>query len=455
MKQTNHRKLLIVLLAIYIAIVTAPMLANGQTTPLSLNEALKMASKKNRELLLQRLEVQQMEEAIKESRSYLLPSLTAAGTYNYYFDRQVIFMRGTVSGEASQPVKDVAVGGKHAVNAYILGKQRIFDASTLVNINYSKALKELSTLELAQLESDLALQISAQFVSLQLIKSELEVYRQSRLRNERALKDARALYMQGKALKLDSISSYIALRNSESHILRLENEYKTGMLQFLQSLGEDNPEINYEIVDDELPEATIMNKTNVEDLLILAQENRKDIQKQALNTSLKQLDVRKTLAPYLPQVDMVGVYQAQLQADNLSTDSYGLPRTSFAGVQMSIPIYSGHRARYQKNQARLEVLKSEIASKEFREAVRKNLSLFLAQQSKFQNQLNIHESKIQAAEMGYSIQLERYKNALGNKLELDDAEVKLREARLDKTNVAFQLKLTRLRILHAIGLLSL
>ena len=60
---------------------------------ISMQDAFIIASKGNRPLMIESIRLRKADEAIRESRSYLLPSVSANASYNVYGERPVIYLR--------------------------------------------------------------------------------------------------------------------------------------------------------------------------------------------------------------------------------------------------------------------------------------------------------------------------------------------------------------------------
>ena len=86
---------------------------SAQTKELSLQVALQMASKGNRKLQIQWLENRKAAEAVKEAKSFLLPTVTANGGYTVYGERPVIYLRNE---NGSPKLDDVKYGGRFSMD---------------------------------------------------------------------------------------------------------------------------------------------------------------------------------------------------------------------------------------------------------------------------------------------------------------------------------------------------
>ncbi len=248
----------------------------AQTKPLSLHEALQLASKGNRQLQIKWLESEKATEAVKEAQSFLLPSVAANGSYNIYGERPVIYLRNEV---ASPKLNDVKFGGRFAFDANINASYPLLNPVLKSNVRLTGFHEKISRQEIKATAEDLALTISQLYLSILMNKEQQAVLSQSLLRNEQALNDSRSLFLQGKSLKTDTLSNYISVQNLKAGIAALESNYAVLSVQLKQLMGiEDGSEFT---LTDSLGFAG--EKLNITSTgLSIALENRTDVQMQAL-----------------------------------------------------------------------------------------------------------------------------------------------------------------------------
>ncbi|WP_316747147.1 TolC family protein [Pedobacter gandavensis] len=425
----------------------------AQEKDLSLAEALAMAAKGNKELQIQTLEEIRYQEITRETKSRLLPSISATAGYSRYFDRQVIFLPGTFAG-TTNPVQDVAVGGKNAFNGFLSLNQPVFMENARrqkqVAVINEKIQKEKTT----DLESQLAFQISGSYYGLLLMNSQLSLQEQSLLRNNRALQDTRALFAQGRSLKVDTLRSFIAVENLKSSISYLRNNIEVSGIQLKRLIGLNEvvsikPTDSLHIGQDQARFYTL------EEALKTAGLNRQDIRLQQLTIEQQEKQWSASKAERLPQASIVGQYQLQAQADNLHLGSYTVPRTSFLGFQVSVPIFNGNRTNAQINQARIKVRQENIRLNELKEEMNAELAAIISRWKEARAQLLIQKTTVNAAELNYTMMNDRYKNGLSSRLELTDAELALTQGQINYLQSVYTLKVLSVELQRSLGLLKL
>jgi outer membrane protein len=278
------RKFLNILLAL-------PLLFSGevlhaQERGLSLAEALTMAAKGNKELQIQTLEEIRYREITRETRSRLLPGISATAGYSRYFDRQVIFLPGSFAG-TDKAVQDVAVGGKNAFNGFLSLNQPVFMQNARRQKEAAMINEKIQKEKTTDLESQLAFQVSANYFELLLMNSQLNLQQQSLSRNIRALVDTRALFAQGRSLKVDTLRSFIAVENLKSSISYLRNNIEVSGIQLKRLIGLDEA-IEIKPTDSLNVERDQVESYALDQALKTADLNRHDIRLQKLSIEQEQ-----------------------------------------------------------------------------------------------------------------------------------------------------------------------
>lgn len=445
------RKFLNILLALLL--LFSGKVLHAQKRELSLAEALAMAANGNKELQVQTLEEIRYKEITREAQSRLLPNISANAAYSRYFDRQVIFLPGSFAG-TDKAVQDIAVGGKNVFNGFLSLNQPLFLENARRQRQAAVINEKIQKEKTTDLQSQLAFQISASYFNLLLMNNQLSLQQQSLSRNTRALEDTRALFAQGRSLKVDTLRSYIVVENLKSSISYLSNNIEVSGIQLKRLIGlneraEIKPGDSLNIESDQAEFYTL------EQALKTAELNRHDLKLQRLSIEQgeKQLSVSK--AERLPQASIVGQYQLQAQADHLSLGSYTWPRTSFLGIQFTVPIFNGNRTNSQINQARIKLQQEKIRLDDLKEETNAQLAAVISRWKEANAQLSVQKTTVEAAELSYVMMNDRYRNGLSSRLELTDAELALTQGKLNYLQAVYHLKVLHVELQRSLGLLKL
>lgn len=428
---------------------------NAQTRVLSLASALEMAEKGNKALQAQILEEIYAAELTKETTGAMLPTISADLAYSRYFDRQTIFLPGSFAGTA-KPVQEVAVGGKNAWNGIVALYQPVFSPALSRQRKTAAINQQLEQQKTADLKSRIALQVSTHYLSILMMTEQLGLLEQSLQRNIKALDDARSLFNQGRALKSDTLRSFIEVENIRSSSSYLKNSIKVSLIELKRIIGMDDTE-TLELSDKlASPMGTIQNEFySLDEALKIAEQNRKDLLIQHIQIDLEEKRVAVKQAALLPKLAFIGQYQVQAQADDLRIGNYAWPRTSFIGLQLSAPVFNGHRNRSQINQAKIRWRQEQIRLDDFRQEIKMQLASIISKWKEANSQLKIQKTTVHSATLNYQMNEDRFKNGLGSRLELTDAELALTQARINCLRANYNLRILYTEMQHALGLLNL
>lgn len=420
---------------------------------ISLPEALVMASKGNRQVQIQVLEEMRQKGFTKEMQSQMLPSITAGGSYLRYFDRQVIFLPGYFAG-TTKPVQDVAVGGKNAFSGLVSASQPLLNEGARKQVKAALYDEKIQREKTADLEAGLGEQISIGYFNMLFMQSQINLQQQSLTRNEKALRDTRSLFAQGRSLKADTLRAFIAVENLKSSISYLRNNLEVAGIHLKRLIGMDDSTA-IELSDTLTAESPAMASHELGDAIETAEQLRNDITIRKLLAQKKQIMLAGAKAAQLPQVFAIGQYQLQAQADNFKLGQYVWPPTSFVGVQVNVPIFTGNRIKSRISQAASQVRQEAIGLEDLRQTVKSELAALLSQWREANEQLDVQHKTVDLAELSYAMMDDRYRNGLSSRLELTDAELALTQAKINYLQAIYNHKVIQVQLKRAQGLLRL
>lgn len=431
--------------------VAAAHITHAQSKEMSLKDVLQRTSVGNRQLQIRALELKRADELVKEAKSYLLPSVQFNSSYLVFAERPVIYLRNETT---SPKLNDVKYGGRYAFDGTVTANYQLINPSAKVEIASAELQRHLGEHQLYQLEEQLAFELSQMYYTILLYKQQKKVFLQSLERNEQALSVARNLFLQGKGLKTDTLSHSIAVQNIRLSISSIDKRIHVGLLQMKQLMGvEQDTEI-------ELSDSLVINTEaaafDIESAdFETAVENRQDLLISKLEVERYRLLQQKAKTTFKPQLMIFAQYQVQSQADDYRFSNYNFPRTSFAGVRLSIPLYNGNRTKYKVAGSSFNIKQQELAVADLRSKVQTELVSLAIKLNEEKKQLQIRQQHIQSAMVNYAMINERYRAGLSTRLELADADLLLTTVRLEELGLFYSIQLIYLEMQKNMGSLKL
>lgn len=418
---------------------------------MSLKDVLQVTAKGNRQLQIRSLELKRSEEMVKDAKSFLLPSVQLNSSYLFFAERPVIYLRD----ESAMPKAiDTKYGGRLAFDANVTAVYGLTNP-VVKNQVKSAALQWRTELQNKKaLEEQLVVEISQLYYTVLFYEQQKQVLLQSRQRNEQALTDAKNLFLQGKNLKTDTLSHFIAVQNIKLAVSAVENQIQVTLIQMKQVMGIELSE-ELSLTDSLAIESDVAHQIISSSAMEIAGNHRPDLHLAKLQLEQSRLQAERVRSMYKPQLQVFAQYQVQSQADDFRFKYYGLPRTSFAGIRLTVPLYSGNRLKYQSTNASITIKQQELL---LADLTRKTETTIATLSVKLQNEVkqwSIQKQNVTAAFTGYQMIHERYKAGLGSRLELADAELLLTQARLEDTRLQYSIRLLAMDYQKALGTLTL
>ncbi|MEO5777325.1 MAG: TolC family protein [Flavobacterium sp.] len=424
----------------------------AQTTNVSLKDARELVTKNNKTLAIQKLEEQRSREVTNEFKGKLLPTVAVNGSVSHYFDRQVIFLPGTFAG-TQNPVQDISVGGLNTLNSTVTLQQPLIAKNMSRQKDVAQLEEKIQNETSKELKSQLVFQMTKAYYGIQLMKSQLQLQEKSLARNQKALADAKSLFTEGRALKVDTLRSYIATENLKSSISYLNNNIGVATNRFKKLLGLDTTgtiALTDPLLSENENETFMLLEQNIKS----ATAYRNDVQLQLLNIEKEERKLSVVKGSYLPQVSLIGQYQIQAQADDIKVAQYTFPKTSFVGLQVSYPVFSGGSITAQARQSKIKIQQEKLNLEDLKEEVNLELNAIISNWRNAKAQLDIQKKTVEAAEINYTITSNRYLNNLSSMLEVNDAELALNTVQLNYLTAVYELKVLTVEFEKALGSLK-
>jgi outer membrane protein TolC len=394
----------------------------GQT--LSLDEAINLARANNPELKASQLEIEKARQQKTIARSLLLPTITANAQANHFFQLQPFFGFGETSENGKIPYG--RFGGDDQLTTFITGVQPIYNAQAYPSLQKAQLQQKHSIVSAWKKQVDLLSEIKLNYLQIVILNERIQLTQESISRNKLVLRDAKSLFLQGKALRVDTLRAYTSVKNLEPDLVKLSFAVETAKLNLKALIGLDAwgdlqlsdslkvPSVN--VMEDEQSVYVDVLKNNPEFQLLKLQEQL-DRQNTKLASSYRK-----------PVLSLIGQYQLQSQTNNFEYNNAYYPSSSFVGLQLAVPIFTGlstqariKHASITEKQASLKLTSTQA---QLRAKVHQSIANVKEASLRLENTAIVQET----AQVSYNIIQFRYKNGIASRIELTDAELALSTA---------------------------
>ncbi|MDN3493247.1 TolC family protein [Winogradskyella bathintestinalis] len=410
-----------ILIILFVFSLGQQIKAQEQVT-LTLDDAINLAKQQNIDISISQKQFEISEFALKESKGNFLPKLSASANYNRNIDRQVIFLPNGfgMSGAATE------LGSDNDYRASLNLSMPLFSKYNFVNKQFSENRLDFQQ-EVSRGTEQSIVNTTKKAYFNYLIAQEVVMVQQHRLNNaSETLKDIKKRVKQGILTEFDITSARVQVANATTNLLEAKNSIvpAANVLKLVLGLS---PDTNVQLTDSiSILEKELLMNESIKSML----KNNSRLKQLELDISIAETQIKMAESAYYPNVDFVGNYVYQAQADDFEVSNYDWVHTSLVGLQVNIPIFNGTVTNNKVQQAKIS---KDIAEKEKAYAT----DQYRMRYQEIMTNLNfsLQKTEVQKENMeltaeALALAKKRYNLGVGTFLEVNDAELSYTQSRL-------------------------
>lgn len=413
------------------AIATVGAQQTQPQLPINLGKAIEIALTDNPTIMIADKEIQRQHIVRKTTKGGLLPTLSASGSYTYNLMNPVMFLPSGAFGPGSGGAMRMGFsngftgGGVIALPVYMPTLYRTLDLNEeqLMNAVESARSSKISLVN----------QVKKSYYTILLGETSLEVIRTNIEYAKIVVDNTRKALEQGTVSEYDLITAEVQLRNLDPTFIQTQNAIRVSRLtlNMLLSLPLDT---YLQLAEELYDYATFINSNpdHTIDLSGNADLNLIEIQRRILE---KQLHVQKALR--LPTLNATLQYQTQTQSNTLQIGTYDWRGSSYAGLQLAIPIFSGFTKKNKELDIKNSIEQVSMQGDYLNESVNVEAQTAVSNITRAKEQMDANIIARTQAQKGYKIAKTRYDTGAGTIVELNSAQMALLQSELNYTQSIF------------------
>lgn len=394
-----------------IGLLGLSMALQAQEKLLTIEEMFWIADSNSTELQLRRLRMSEAEQGIRIAKNDRLPSVGAQVELNYI-------------GDGVMTERDFS-GGIHADmphwgNTFVVKASQVIYAGGEISrgIERSRLEAEAAGHEYCITQQDLRFLLLGYYLDLFQLNNQRTVYERNVEQTQILVKDMKAAYRQGTALKSDITRYELQLQNIQLRLTATENEINKVNYRLLTALGLDQ---GLQIVPDK-------NSLLVAEVDSLSEQDWRWASKEAPRLQLADTEIalsrnreRLIRAERLPRVhfsltsELNGPILVEVPPLNNNFAYW------FAGVSVSYSFDSLFKSHKKLKQAKIAIMRSEMAKEQVAEEVDNSIHAAYVDLNEAYIRLRTQQKSVQLAHENYGIVRQRYLNGLALITDMLDA----------------------------------
>jgi outer membrane protein len=435
---------------------SASSTVQAQVRRLTLNDALSLALEYNRELKVARLEREKSNQSVREAWGNVYPSLTLTGQFAHSFRNTNFFIfpagfggpPGAGGGGTTGPVQIVATG-INSINATLQFTQSLYRGAIWAGIRASSVVYEISEESYISAKATTITEVKKAYYDVLIAQESARLIEQSIARNELALQDARQLYRQGLAADIDTLRAFVAVENLKPQLIKALNGVETAKIALKVKIGLPADE-ELELTD------SLKFEDKIGDLTFAqayqeALAMRPEIKQLELQVRANEEQIAAEFSNFLPTLDAFVQAQVLTLQTDFNIGSYQWGTNLAAGLQLSVPIFSGFRNDARLARAEMEKRQNQTRLENLQEIIRSEISVSLSNVMEAKKRIAVQATTVQSAERSYALTRSRRKQGIGSQLELTDAELALNQAKVNYLQAVYDYLVAVANLEKALG----
>lgn len=465
--ENKHLKLLSVL-----CFLLSSALANAQQKyELTVKEAVELAFKNVVQLKNAQADYRIQEAKNKEIFGQALPQVTGDVSANHYLKLpQIIFPDGTdyriysilkdegVVGRNNQPItKDPGITYQQVsfqqpwnLTLGATVTQLLFQPDVFVGLQARQTALDLSSSQIDVVKEAIKDSAYKRYYAILIAEKQVHFLNEGVKRLEKLYYDDSIMYKNGFAEKLDLDKVQVQLTNLRTQQSWMQNTVKLAYAGLKFALGVKQTDTV--LLKDDLTVANI--QENILDNNF-KYEDRPEIRSLSYAKRLQELDLKRNRLGYYPTVSLMGNYGVNGMGQKFFTNSNTVwIRSSFIGVNVSVPIFDGFQRRYKIQQSQFNVEKAENTITNVKEAI--DLEQVITKES-LKNALltlDMQERNMQLAERVYNTTKIKFEQGLGSSFEVLQADSDYQTAQSNYFTALYNAIIAKTSYLKSLGRLE-
>ncbi|MFZ1728817.1 MAG: TolC family protein [Bacteroidota bacterium] len=409
---------------------------SAQSRTLTLDDAISIAVENNRDLEVSRLEMDKADYQVNEAYGTALPNISASGTYSRMLKKPVFFLpKKFMDANAGDGVVAIEVGSDNSYNFGFEATQVLFNAAVFTGVGTAKIYQDASRYLYKDTFNKTVTGVKKAFQGVLLSREVLSLMKASLKNAEDNLHNVEVMQKQGIVSEYDFIRAQVQTDNIRPRVIEAERTVllATNGLKMLLSLP---PQQEIEIKGK-------LELVPVEDIMVEQAEQLAVEKNAGLHALEEQSRVNQKIATIyrsesLPTLAAYGNYSWQAQNDafsRISTNDF--IATSQVGLSLSINLFNGLQTSSRVGQADVNYKQSREQFSAARDGMVTNAQNIRYRLDEAQRRVDSQSRTVEQAEKGYKIAVTRYQTGSGTQLEVNDADLALLQARVNRVQAVY------------------
>jgi len=448
----------------------SPVSAQVGGGELTLHQIVRRSLESNRELEGARLQLVGAEGQAREAWSAVYPTVNLVANYTRNIVVPGQFLPAQFLDPDAEPgdLALVRFGSDNVWFGQLRLEQPVFEASAFLGVGAAARYRLLQEEVVRGRVHEIVTRTKQRYFDVLLAVEAERLSEESVRRVRQALSDTKAMNRAGLVGDYDVLRLEVELANLEPAMRRARNTAEAARRALAVDLAMDPAEdlrvagslVALDITgagaaDPLLSTFGVRTSLPPAELIEVARRNRSDVRQLAITEQLRATELRAEQAEYLPKLSFFVSYGVSAQADGMINPfGWGSGRSLAnpqMGLQVTMPLFAGFRRPARIDQQRAVLAQTQTQGRLVSAQVENQVVTLWERVEESRQRAEAQQGARAQARRGYEIASAQFREGLGTRLEMTDAEVALRQSEFNYAEAVHDYLTTRAQLDHAVG----
>lgn len=416
----------------------------ADTLLLRMPDAVEIAFAENAGVTTSQIEVDRATYNRRKGLAGLLPNINASGSYGYTIKKQrVYFGGGDSKGGGSNPFaaafpkEGIEMGQTHNIQAGVQAGMPLVAPQLWASLALDRTAVEQALEKARASRVEMTAEVRKAYLGVLIAQDALKVFEGSLSNAQENHRQIAQKFAQGLVAEYDVIRMDAQVKNLMPQVIRARQSARLAEMK-LKVLMNMEPERPIRLVEQ------LEDYNNIVYGRLLSDDTPSSLEH---NTALRSLDLQgqqltqalrlKKMA-YLPTLSLNFSYNYNFASDQTQFDNRRRwSPHSMVGLSLHLPLFSGGSRYYEVKATRLQINQLALQRRQLEKEINLGLANARGEQRNAASQFVASQEAVRSARKGYEIAQARYHAGNGTLLELNDADLALRQAKLNLNQSIF------------------
>lgn len=394
------------------------------------------------------LDIQYQEQSNKVVTSEALPQLSGNASLTDYLSIPTTLIPAQFFNGPAGTFIPVKFGTKYIGNYGATLDQILFDGQVFVGLMARKKSIDFMQTTAEVTKDNIKANVYKIYYQLVVAKRQIGTLSANIANLEQLLHDTREIYKNGFAEKLDVEKVQVQLTNLQTEKFSAQNQINAGMqgLKFLMNVPmKDSIALTDTLSDEQIKSNILDEGYNYQD--------RKEYQLLGIEEDLQKLNIKRYQLSKLPTLRLTANITQSAQRSTFNFFKGGFPyyTTSFLGLSLNIPIFSGGAKNAEIQEARIDLQKTRNSLEQMEASIDNDVAQARSTMTSAILTMDAQKKNVTLAENVYQSTRLKYEQGVGSNQEISTAEADLVTAQNNYYSAIYDAIIAKIDYLKATG----